>query len=196
MSVTNFSDNLAATDQNGVVQRDASGNIIAPLQIQNVTVSEQFAPFLGLNATWKIGKNGLITKVEYKRDRAVALNTSNFQITEMRGNEVVIGTGYKFTKVKMPFQFMGKTPESDLTFNFDLSIRQNIAVTRNIAENTNQPTSGQNMYSLKFRVDYNLGPNLNVAYYFDRTANTPVLSNAFPTANTATGIALRFNLAQ
>ena len=196
VSVTNFSDNLAATDQNGVVQRDASGNIIAPLQIQNVTVSEQFAPFLGLNATWKIGKNGLITKVEYKRDRAVALNTSNFQITEMRGNEVVIGTGYKFTKVKMPFQFMGKTPESDLTFNFDLSIRQNIAVTRNIAENTNQPTSGQNMYSLKFRVDYNLGPNLNVAYYFDRTANTPVLSNAFPTANTATGIALRFNLAQ
>jgi cell surface protein SprA len=106
------------------------------------------------------------------------------------------GAGYKFSDVEMPFQFMGERPKSDLNLRFDLSIRNNITVSRNIIEDTNQPTSGQSMYSVKFRADYNMGPNLNVAYYFDRVVNTPVLSNAYPTANTATGISLRFNLAQ
>ena len=94
------------------------------------------------------------------------------------------------------FKFMDKTRESDLTFRFDLNIRSNISVARNIIEDTNQPTSGTNSYSLKFKVDYDLGPNLNCAFYFDRVVNKPVLSNAYPTANTSAGISLRFNLAQ
>ncbi|MEX1001077.1 MAG: cell surface protein SprA [Crocinitomicaceae bacterium] len=196
VSVSNYQTNLAAFDENGVQQRDASGNFIAGKQIASVTITEQFAPFLGIDATWIIGKNGLITGIEFKRDRSLALNVPNMQITEMRGNEWVIGAGYKFSKVKLPFNFMGEKPESDLNLRFDLSIRNNISVSRNIIEDTNQPTSGQSMYSVKFRVDYNIGPNLNVAYYFDRVVNTPVLSNAYPTANTATGISLRFNLAQ
>lgn len=196
VSLTNYQTNLAAFDESGAQQRDVYGNYIAGRQISGVTITEQFAPFLGLDATWIIGKNGLITSLQYNRDRSLALNVPNMQITEMRGSEWVIGMGYKFSNVKMPFKFMGKTPESDLNLRFDLSIRNNISVSRNIIEDTNQPTSGQNTYSIKFRVDYNLGENLNVAYYFDRVANTPVLSNAYPTANTATGISLRFNLAQ
>ncbi|UKN00888.1 cell surface protein SprA [Paracrocinitomix mangrovi] len=196
VSLTNFQTNLGAIDENGGWVRDASNNFIAKEQITGITITEQFAPFLGLDATWIIGKNGLITSFEFKRDRSLALNVPNMQITEMRGAEWVIGSGYKFSKVKLPFKFMGETVESDLNLRFDLSIRNNITVSRNIIEDTNQPTSGQRMYSVKFRVDYNIGPNLNVAYYFDRVVNTPVLSNAYPTANTSTGISLRFNLAQ
>lgn len=196
VSVSNFQTNLGAFDNNGNQLRDASGNYIAETQISAITITEQFAPFLGLDATWIIGKNGLITSFEFKRDRSLAMNVPNMQITEMRGSEWVIGAGYKFSKVKLPFNFMGTRPESDLNLRFDLSIRNNITVSRNIIEDTNQPTSGQKSYSVKFRVDYNIGPNLNVAYYFDRVVNTPVLSNAYPTANTATGISLRFNLAQ
>lgn len=195
-SVSNFQTNLGAFDENGVQIRDASDNIIEETQISNVTITEQFAPFLGMDATWIIGKNGLITSFEYKRDRSLALNIPNMQITEMRGSEWVIGAGYKFSKVKLPFKFMNESVESDLNMRFDLSIRNNRTISRNIIEGIYQNTSGQSMYSVKFRVDYNLGPNLNVAYYFDRVVNTPVLSNAYPTANTATGISLRFNLAQ
>lgn len=196
VTVGGFQTNLAAFDQDGNEQRDASGNIIPEIQINNVTITEQFAPFLGIDATWIVGQNGLITKLEYKRDRSLALNISNLQVMEMRGSEWVIGSGYKFSKVKLPFKFMGKTPESDLNLRFDLSIRNNISLARNILENTNQPSSGQRMYSVKFRADYNIGPALNVALYFERVANTPVLSNAYPTANTRAGLSLRFNLAQ
>lgn len=196
VSVSNFQTNLAAFDLDGVQQRDVSDNFIPGRQIQSVTITEQFAPFLGVDATWIVGKNGLITKVEYKRDRSLALSVTNLQITEMRGKEWVFGTGYKFSKVKLPIQILGKTPESDLNLRFDLSVRNNIALNRNIIENTQQITSGQNMYSIKSRIDYNIGPNLNVALYFDRVVNKPQLSTAFNTANTSAGIALRFNLAQ
>lgn len=196
VSVSNYQTNLAAFDENGIQQLDASGNYIAGRQIQSVTITEQFAPFLGVDATWIVGENGLITKFEYKRDRSLALNVTNLQITEMRGREWVIGSGYKFSKVKLPFQVFGKYPESDLNLRFDLSIRSNIALNRNIIENNQQVTSGQDMYSIKSRVDYNLGDNLNVAIYFDRVVNRPQLSTAFNTANTSAGIALRFNLAQ
>jgi len=196
VSVSNFQTNLAAFDQNGVQQMDASGNFIPGKQIFNVTIAEQFAPFLGLDATWNVRDNGLITKFEYKRDRTVGLNVTNLQVMEMRGTEWVIGSGYKLSKVKLPFKILGKTVESDLNMQFDLSIRSNVALARNIIENTTQPSSGQRMYSLKIRIDYDVSQNLNIALYFDRTVNKPELSNAYPTANTAAGVSLRFNLAQ
>lgn len=194
VSVSNFQTNLAAFDPDGNQMMDVSNNFIPSRQIQSVIITEQFT--VGLDATWTIRENGLITKFEYGKDRTVALNIPNLQIMEMRGWEIVIGSGYKFSKLKMPFKFMGKTPESDLNIRFDLNIRNNISVARNIIEDTNQPTAGTKTYSLKFRVDYDLGPNLNCAFYFDRVVNTPVLSNAYPTANTSCGISLRFNLAQ
>ena len=196
VNVGNFQTNLAAFDQNGVQQLDASGNFIPGKQMLNVTITEQFAPFLGLDATWVVGKNGLITKFEFKRDRSVALNVTNLQVMEMRGKEWVIGSGYKFSKVKLPFKILDKTIESDLNMRFDLSIRNNITLARYISQNTTQPSSGQWMYSLRTKIDYDVGPNLNVAVYFDRTVNKPVLSNAYPTANTSAGIMLKLNLAQ
>ncbi|MGV6860890.1 MAG: T9SS outer membrane translocon Sov/SprA [Putridiphycobacter sp.] len=195
MSISNFQTNLAARDIADNHLRDQSNNFIADYQIKSITLSEQFAPFLGVDATWIIKKNGLITKFEYKRDRTISMNIPNAQITEMRGREWVFGTGYKFSQIKMPFKFMGKTPKSDLNIRFDLSIRNNVTLSRNIIENTAQATSGQNMYSIKSSVDYNLGPNLNVSLYFDRVVNNPVVSTAYKTANTRAGIALRFNLA-
>ena len=195
-SISNFSTNLAARDNAGNHLRDDSQNFIADKQIQQITMSEQFAPFLGVDATWIIKKNGLITKLEYKKDRSLALNISNAQITEMRGSEWVFGTGYKFSDVKMPFKFMGKKLKSDLNFRFDLSIRNSVSISRNIIENTSQATSGQSMYSIKSSIDYNFGKNLNVRLYYDRVVNTPILSTSYPTANTRAGLALRFNLAQ
>lgn len=195
-SISNFQTNLAARDGDGVHLRDDSQNFISDNQIQSITITEQFAPFLGVDATWIIKKNGLITKFEFKKDRSLAMNMANFQITEMRGKEWVIGTGYKFSQIKMPFKFMGKTPKSDLNFRFDLSIRNSVSISRNIVENSAQAISGQKMYSIKSSIDYNLGKNLNVRLYFDRVVNTPVLSTAYKTANTRAGLALRFNLAQ
>ncbi|MFK8036739.1 MAG: cell surface protein SprA [Crocinitomicaceae bacterium] len=196
ISVSNFSTNLAARDENGIRQLDQSDNFLADEQYASVVISEQFAPLFGIDATWIVNKNGLITKFEIKKDRSLALNIANAQIIEMIGKEIVVGSGYRFSQIELPFEFMGKKPKSDLNIRFDLSIRSTLSINRNINENTQIPTAGQDSYSIRSSVDYNLGANLNVRAYFDRTVNKPTLSTAFNSANTRAGIALRFNLAQ
>ncbi len=194
VSVSGLQTNLNAQfDANGdATARDINNNFIASRQLQNVTISERFSPLIGFDATWNIKNQGLITKFEFKKDRSATLSLNNNQVTEVRGNEWVIGTGYKFSKVKLPFD---KIPANDLNIRFDLSFRDNLTVVRKIVENTNQATAGQRVISIKSSADYNMTQNLTVQLYYDQVINTPKVSTSFPTGNMSTGIRLRFNLA-
>ena len=194
VSVTGLQTNLnAAFDNNGnATTLDINNNFIASRQIQNVTLTERFSPLLGFDATWNIKGQGLITKFEYKKDRSATLSLNNNQITEVLGSEWVIGSGYKFSKVKLPIE---KIPASALNLRFDLSFRDNLTVVRKIVENTNQATAGQRVVSIKSSADYNVTQNLTVQIYYDQVINTPKIATSFPTGNMSTGIRLRFNLA-
>jgi hypothetical protein len=50
-------------------------------------VSEKFSPLLGIDATWNFLGQGLITKVEFKKDRNASLALSNQQVTEIFNQE-------------------------------------------------------------------------------------------------------------
>ncbi|MCE2711865.1 MAG: cell surface protein SprA [Cryomorphaceae bacterium] len=194
VSVSGLQTNLNASfDANGdATALDINNNFIATRQIQNVTLTERFSPLLGFDATWNIKGQGLITKFEYKKDRSSTLSLNNNQITEVLGNEWVIGSGYKFEKVKLPFE---KIPASALNLRFDFSFRDNLTVIRKVVENTNQATAGQRVVSIKSSADYNVTQNLTVQLYYDQVINTPKIQTSFPTGNMSTGIRLRFNLA-
>jgi cell surface protein SprA len=194
VSLSGMQTNLNAEfDSNGdAVARDLNNNFIAASQVQNVTITERFSPLIGLDATWVIKGQGLITKFEYKKDRSATLSLNNNQVTEVLGNEWVIGTGYKFKKVKLPFE---KIPANDLNVRVDVSFRDNLTVIGKIVENTNQATAGQRVISIKASADYNLSKNLTVQFYYDQTLNTPKIATSYPTGNLSTGLRLRFNLA-
>ena len=193
VSVAGLQTNLnAGFDANGDANaRDINNNFIADRQIQNVTISERFSPLIGIDATWNIKGQGLITKFEYKKDRSSTLSLNNNQVTEVLGSEWVIGTGYKFEKVKL----IDKIPASSLNIRFDLSFRDNLTVIRKVVENTNQATAGQRVVSIKSSADYNLTQNLTLQVYYDQVINTPKIATSYKTANMSTGIRLRFNLA-
>ena len=174
---------------------DLNSNFISKYQIQNIALSERYSPLLGIDATWNFLGQGLITKLEFKKDRNSALALNNLQITEIISKEWVLGSGVKFSKVKMPFKFQGKVLENDLNVRFDLSFRDNQTVIRKIVENTNQATAGQKVISIKTSIDYNLGPNLTAQIYFDQVITTPKVATSYPTGNTNAGIRLRMNLA-
>ncbi|MFA7272363.1 MAG: cell surface protein SprA [Crocinitomicaceae bacterium] len=196
-SVSGIQTNLNATfDANNLpTARDLNDNYIAQNQIQNVTMAERFSPLIGLDATWIIkskGKEqGLLTKFEIKKDRSVTLSLNNNQVTEILGNEIVVGSGYKFTQVKLPIK---DVKPSDVNLRFDFSFRDNLTVIRKVVENTNQATAGQRVVSIKFTADYSLGKNLTVLYYYDQVINTPKIASSYKTGNLSTGIRLRFNL--
>ena len=194
VSISGMQSNLAAEfDNNGdAVARDLNSNFIAQSQIQNVVISERFSPLIGMDATWIIKGQGLITKFEYKKDRSATLSMNNNQVTEVLGDEWVIGVGYKFAKVKLPFE---KIPASPVNIRFDFSFRDNLTVIRKVVENTNQATAGQKVISIKASADYNMSRYLTLQLYYDQTLNTPKIATSYPTGNLAAGIRLRFNLA-
>lgn len=202
MTISNYTTNLLGTKDalGNLNAEDISGNFINPRQISNVSISEQFSPLIGADITWNIGgkkggrPNGLITKIEIKKDRNLALSLTNNQVTEIRGKELVIGSGYKFSQVKLPFKIGSKPLVSDLNCRVDLSIRNNITITRKVVENQNQATAGQQIISIKSTADYAINSKLTIRAYFDKVINRPVVSTSFPTSNTNAGIAIRFQI--
>ncbi len=190
VSVAGMQTNLKANEDG--TARDINNNFEANKIIQNVTISERFSPLIGIDATWNIKGQGLITKFEIKKDRSATLSLNNNQVTEILGTEWVIGTGFKFAKVQIPIK---KIPASPVNIRFDLTFRDNLTVIRKVIEHSNQATAGQRVISIKSSADYNIGTNLVIQFYYDQVITTPKIATSYPTGNMSVGLRLRFNLA-
>jgi cell surface protein SprA len=196
VSVSGMQTNLNAEfdEFDDPVARDLNNQFIARMQVQNVVVSERFSPLIGFDATWVVKGEGLITKFEYKKDKNSTLSLNNNQVTEVLGEEWVIGVGYKFKKVKLPFKKWNIQP-SPVNLRFDMTFRDNLTVIRKVVEGTDQATAGQKVISIKASADYNLTRYVTLMIYYDQTLNTPKIATSYPTGNLNAGLRLRFNLA-
>lgn len=198
--------NLSYTEnENGLptaLDQSEHANYIPQHQINTITISEQLAPLVGFDMTIKTKKNNdPQVKIEYKRDRTVALGLTNFQITETKSNSIVLGLGYKITEVpnpfgrskgsKLPIKMLDKTT---INLRVDLTMRDNVTLIRRIQEHTNQPTAGQRQWSIKTSADMQVSDKLTVRFFYDHQLNRPKISTSFPTSNINTGISLRFSL--
>ena len=170
-----------------------SGNYIPELQIDQINITEQFAPFLKLDLTMK---NSMTTRFEYKKDRTISLSLSNSQITEVKGAEYLVGLGYRIQGVQLMFNGGNgqKQVNSDLDLRADISLRNNKTIIRRIQEESNQPTSGQSLITLKFSADYVINNRVNLKLFYDQVVTDYVVSSSFPTSNTNVGVSLRFTL--
>ncbi|MCK5822969.1 MAG: cell surface protein SprA [Bacteroidales bacterium] len=187
---TNFDD----TDGDGFSKmRDQLQNFVPQNDIYSFTLSEQFSPLISMDMTWK---NNILTKLEYKKNRNLTMSLQNKQLTELIGKEIVIGTGYRFNKVKIIVKTGGrqKVYDSDLNIRLDFSLRDNITITRKLVEDQNTPTAGQKTISLKFTADYVLSKNLSVRAFFDTITNDPKISQSYKNTNSNVGFSLRYTL--
>ncbi|NNF01367.1 MAG: cell surface protein SprA, partial [Bacteroidia bacterium] len=193
-NINSFRTNISYSEANGgAIVRDNSGSFIPQLEIQQISISEQFAPLLGVDITWK---NSLFTRVEFKKDRSLSLTFTGIQMTEIKGDELTIGVGYRLKKFTVPFKIGGKKVQlnNDLNLSADVSIRRNKTVVRRMQEQTNVPTAGLNVVSIKTAADYIINDRFNIRFFYDRTVNTPLISTSFPTATTNAGVSIRFTL--
>jgi len=174
---------------------DSAGNFVPGLQINTITISEQFSPLFSFDFNFL---NSLIAKLEMKTSRMLSFNLANNQLTEVTSEEYIIGAGYTFRNVKFPFK-LGKNAKrimSDLNLRIDVSMRDTRTMIRRMEEEQDQATSGQNLISIKVNADYVISERINLRFYYDAAINEPVVSSSFPTQNHAAGISLRFTLAQ
>lgn len=197
-SVNSFSSSLEYVDDDmdGFSwTRYTLGNFIPEREINGISISEQFSPFISIDATMV---NSIIAKFEIKRSRNLSFSFANNQLTEMQTKDFIIGSGYRYKD--LTFMINNKTFKSDLNIRADVSIRNDYTVIRKLEMDAsggyNQLTAGQKMITIKLAADYQLGPNFNLRLFYDRIVRKPKTSLTWDNYNTDIGISVRFTLAQ
>lgn len=184
-----------------------------------VSINESFAPLLGVDATLN---NNLTLKAEYRKTRTISLSTTSVQINEGRSNDWVFGVGYKISdfrifssgatrKIKKAQSGRsGKNSQTsqastsnnrrsgvnhDLNLRLDFTLRDQAAITRDIASRTSAASSGNSALKISFLADYTLSRLLTMSFYYDRQTNTPLLSSSsYPTTTQDFGLSMKFSL--
>jgi cell surface protein SprA len=172
-----------------------SGNFETEFIYTAVVLREAFSPLLNIDLTLQ---NSFLVRFEVKYDRTLSLQTQNSTVNEIRGTEYVVGLGYTFKQVRFPFSSKDNRNalRSDLKVRGDISLRNTLNINRTLDTQIqpNQATNGSNNLSVRFSADYKVNRNLNLRFYINHIANTPVISTAFPTSTTDVGFSVRFNL--
>ena len=200
---------------------NSTGQYVPYYVIGQVSIIESLTPFIGVNFQTV---NNVTGRAQYNTSRAVALNVTNAQVTELHTTELVIGLGYAATGVKLPFRVGGeqRVLKNNLTARMDLSIRDNSTIQRSILGSVDptpatignpdgtvvgtpavvgfvgtpisQTTNGSLQVQLRPTIDYLLNTRLNLQFYFSQTITQPRVSNAFRNATTEGGLQLRYSL--
>jgi cell surface protein SprA len=197
-SFSSFSDWVMVGENVGFTE-DALSNKPIPssrYNISSVTITEKFAPLLGVNATFS---NDVTFNAEYRDSRTLTLNSSAAQLVEANSKSFIIGAGYKIanfnTVLKIGHKQQGVS--NDLTLNFDFSLANNTALIRKIETNTAQATSGTRTLGINFTANYVVSKRITLGAYFDHQVNTPLVSSsAYPTTNSNYGISVNMSLAK
>lgn len=197
-NVGNYSTNVLYFENNGAAAAfDDINNYIPKYQISQIAITEQFVPLFGIDMTWT---NNVLSKLEFKKSRNLALSFVNNQLTEINSNEFVVGIGYRFKDIEMTFRGGGGGPaqryKSDLNLRADFSIKDNKTIIRRIEEDITQISAGQKLITINTSADYQLNERVMIRVFYDSSITNPYVSNRYSTRTSMGGISLRFTLAQ
>ena len=172
---------------------DVNGNFYANKLISNVNLAEQFNPLVKIDMTLK---NSIKILAEIKKDRTLNMSFDNNLLTEVTGNEYVVGLGYRIKDVTINSSLADNISgviKSDINLKADFSLRKNNTIVRYLDYENNQLGGGQNMWSIKFTADYSFSKNLTAIFFYDHQFSKAVISTSFPITNIRSGFTLRYN---
>ena len=186
--------NLAVTGYPLSSRTNYLGQYVPVFVMSTVTMAEKFSPLIGVNFRTQSRVTG---RIDYNRDRTVALNLSNSQVAELFNQDLTISIGFTKNNVPIPFKINGvkKKLKNDLTVQVGLSFRDTRAIQRKF-DGQNVPIAGNINFQLRPTVNYVVSNRLSLQFYFDRTFNDPLVSNSFYRSTTAGGVQVKFNLAE
>ena len=176
-------------------QRDngGDGNLYSKNIISNINLTEQFNPLIRIDFEMK---NSIKILAEVRKDRTLNMSFDNNLLTEVKGNEYIVGIGYRIKDVTINSSLADNptnTIKSDINLKADFSLRKNETIVRYLDYDNNQLGGGQNIWSIKFTADYSFSKNLTAIFYYDHSFSKPVISTSYPLTNIRTGFTLRYN---
>ena len=191
-----------------------TNNFYTRLEIPQLSITESFAPLIGVEMTME---NGLNLNVDYSKSRNLSLATGNNILQEQYSKEISVGFGYKLSNVDIPFltgskKKKGKKPKKgeepkkkqgrrggsllqahDLDFHFDMSLRDDKTYARKLGEGNQEPVSGSYNLTLSPSVEYKLNKQLSLRAFFDYRKVIPK-TVGYKRVNSTGGIKVRFEL--
>lgn len=180
----------------------ASRNFVPYFLIPNITIQEQFSPLVGIDMMFT---NQIQAKFEYTKTRQLSLSLNDYQLSEVRSTEYVIGAGYRkkglklLGGLKLP-SFLSKnkstTLDNEINFRIDFRIRDNVTANSRLDQDNNFATGGSKEITISPSIDYFLSNKVNIKLYFDQRKVTPYISSSPPTTTTRAGIQIRISLSQ
>ena len=177
--------------------RDVASDAARPssaYDIGNVTLTEAFAPLIGLNMTMK---NSLSLKAEYRKQRNLALNVTSVQLTEGHTNEFVIGGGYTIKNLSFITKKKDggeKKVSNDLKLQVDVSYKDVKMLLRKVEEGITQASSGNKVFAIKISADYVLSQKINLQLFYDHQGTTPLISSSYPVKADNVGLNIKLML--
>ena len=142
-------------------------------------------------------KNSMTAKVEYRKQRNLALNVTSAQLVEGGTEEFVIGLGYTIKEFDLILKLKSnkqKKIKNDLKISADISYKDVKSILRKIEENVAQASSGNKMWTIKVMADYVLSSKINLQLFYDRQATIPLISTSFPVSTDNFGINIKLML--
>jgi cell surface protein SprA len=198
-SILSFTNNLKYDADNPYedVNRDIAGNFNPQKLYNGVNMIEEFSPLIRVD--FKL-KNSLSVRAAFNKDKALNLNFNNNTVTEVAGEEIVLGMGYRIKNVKMKFKSGSgggsTTFQGDINLKLDMGIRENLTIVRayGIEDDidNDQITGGQNLISFKFLADYSLNKNLLTSFFLDYNNSKFAISTTYPRTSINGGISVRY----
>ncbi len=169
-----------------------ANNFMNKLLFANINLTEMFSPLIRIDLETN---DAIRILAEIKKDRALSLSFDNNLLTEVKGNEYVLGLGYRIKDLKVVTNFGGRSKvlSSDLNFKLDMAYRKNINIIRYLDLENSQVIAGQDLWAINFTADYALSKNLTALIYYDHTFSEYAVSTAFPQTTIRSGITLRYN---
>ena len=182
-NVDNFASIFSAT----------SDQLIPIYVINQVMISEAFAPLIGINARTK---SKLSLRFEYKTKRDISLNVSNAQVTEQNGKDWSFEMGFTKNNMKLPFKDQGRiiTLKNDVTFLMNISVSNTVTLQRKIGD-VATITNGNINFQLRPNIRYVVNKGLTIQAYAEHSTNEPLVTSSYPRSNTKIGFKIVFNLA-
>ena len=167
-------------------------NFLPMYQFSQVTISEQFAPLIGIDTRLK---NNLTANFEVNKTRIMALSLANSQLAQLSENNLVFGLGYRTTKFRFPFGWFSQLKmDNNMDFKLDVSVRDNKTVIYRADVTEAEVSSGAKNIGLRPSVDYVVNQRFNVKLFYDSNITKPYTSQSFNTSFSNFGFSLRVTL--
>ena len=192
-TINSFRSNFDYDQNPGGQDNGGFGNFYNKTIVANINLVEQFNPLVRIDFEMK---NSFKILAEMKKDRSLSMSFDNNLLTEVQGQEYIIGLGYRFKDVIISSQLADNPTgiiKSDINVKIDFSYRNNKTIVRYLDYDNNQLGGGQNIWSAKVTADYSFSKNLTAIFFYDHSFSKPVISTSFPMTNIRTGFTMRYN---